>query len=250
MEYMIDITLTEPAPVTDPIAYFTIPKEAYPEWSLDHIARSNGLEASDDFDVFLAREILPSMTQADLAKRTVEAREITKFEPTDISHYGSASAPVIHATAEAIYNNRSHPVARKVAAFLKTTMRNNWLNTLTLTRYNPERVDKAIHDIGMPTEYSMEADIVGEDQFIEQGDSKALKAVLGTDDVGKINEVYQGINDTNMYIWRWNNKPSNVEDRVVRLVADSDRADLDCYRHPEYSYSSLGLVVRKAQRQK
>ena len=255
MENMTEaIGWREPSSIS-PIPNSLIPGRFFADWGVKAADKSYPeleIEDSSDFDMYLAGKPLPPMTQANLAKRTIGARKVAKFNPEDISHYGGANAQLNHATFDAVVRaHEEHPEEfENTIKFLKGAIR-GYLITLSRTRYTPKgQLDQAIHDFGMPTQYSIEANLVGPDRWTEQADSEAVRAVLGNGNIGEVNDVYQGINDTNMYIVRWNSKPLNVEDRVVWLDAGSDGASLDCGRHPEDSDSSLGLVVRKAQRQK
>ena len=59
--------------------------------------------------------------------------------------------------------------------------------------------------------------------------------------VDEVKKVLNWINETPVWIWRLNNKPKNVDERVARFYAVGDWALLDCYRFPSSRGSSLGV---------
>lgn len=97
-------------------------------------------------------------------------------------------------------------------------------NTLTRVVYNPKgEQDETIHNYGTSDAYSIMRDIVGEDTWIKNlEDLTVLEPLLKTKDVKRIDEISNAINRTPMYLWRFNSKPSEKTERVVRFDADDD----------------------------
>ena len=136
--------------------------------------------------------------------------------------------PLYHSIFTAIskVNNKDAEQARE---FIKKEMRAKYPMTLTRIRYNPKGKDEVINNFNMDDEYEIQADFVGKDGYIKDvSDKDYLKAILGTDNIAEINQVYQKINQTDAYIWRVNKKPKSIDERVARFDACSDRVNLGC----------------------
>ena len=126
--------------------------------------------------------------------------------------------------------------------FLRKTSRERWLMTLTRIRHFPRGKDEIIHNFGTLVDpHKMEADFVGPDGLIK--DTNAPYAgLLGTSDsVSQIDNVFKWLNGTSAYIYRLNEKPRKVDERVARFGADSGGADLSCDGYPSYGGESLGV---------
>lgn len=106
-----------------------------------------------------------------------------------------------------------------------------WVNTLSRVIYNPlGKEDKTIHNYGTSNAYTITRDIVGRDDWISSIDNlDALKSFLGTKDIKNINKISNAINQTPMYFWRLNSKPSQAVERVVRFNSLGDRLYLNAY---------------------
>ena len=172
-------------------------------------------------------------TQDEWAEYSKQAKQNNEFYVGDM--------PLYYAVFTALFNQKDKPESQEARDFIQEQMREKWLMTLTRIAYQPKGKDKIIHNYNLLDEYKIRENMVGEDKFIESGDGLALNAILGTDNINEINQVYQFINGTKGYIWRLNFKPKNIDERVARFSADSDGAGLDCYRIPEGSGGLLGV---------
>ena len=223
-------------------------KEKNPEKIVQPIKTNVNIHSIDDYwriegvnykgkikTINLAQQLLPNMTQDKHAEYREQAISKGEFYTGDM--------PLYHAVFTALFNQKDKPESEQARQFIKKSMREKWLMTLTRIAYQPRGKDKIIHNYNTKDEYSLEENIVGEDRFIEDADRSALKALLGTDNIQEIKNIYNWINETDTYIWRINSKPNKVDERVARFGADSDRADLDCYRYPDGRYPSLGVFT-------
>lgn len=183
----------------------------------------------------LSKTPLKSKTQEEHAKHREQAK----------GDFYVADMPLYHSLFTALYNQRNNPQTEEIRAFIQKSMREKWLTTLTRIAYQPKGKDKIIHNFGTNEQYDLEENIVGHDRIIQLEDSNALNALLGTDNINEINEVYNWINNTPAYIWRLNQKPEQIDERVARFFASSDGAIFDCDRNPLFSYEGLG--VRRAK---
>ncbi len=129
--------------------------------------------------------------------------------------------------------------------YVHKSLRENWLNTLSRVIYNPAgKKDETIHNYGTSDSYSIIGDIVGNDNWIKDIDNKnALESLLKTNDVENLNKISNEVNQTPMYFWRLNSKPSEKTDRVVRFDADVFRLFLYAYRLLSDEYPAF-LVER------
>ena len=116
---------------------------------------------------------------------------------------------------------------------LHKKLRENWINSLSRIIYNPSGIDEIIHNFETSDVYSLKGKIVGPEDYIENlEDTNYLKLILGTENVKEINEISNGINKTPFYVWRFNSKPSEKQERMVVFGAFSDWFYLDCGRFP------------------
>ena len=149
--------------------------------------------------------------------------------------------PLYHSIFTAL-SRLDNPDAEQAREFIKKEMRAKYLITLTRIKYNPKGKDEVINNFKMNDEYKIQTNFVGKDGFIKDVQNKDyLNAILGTDNIPEINEVYQKINQTDAYIWRVNKKPKSIDERVARFNAYSDRVDLDCDGVPADCDSAFGV---------
>jgi len=89
----------------------------------------------------------------------------------------------------------------------------------------------------------LEENLVGKDGWIKDiSDKEVLTAIFGTEDIKKINEVFQWINQTNAYLWRLNSKPSKRDERVVGFGALSGGLFLSCDGYPAGRYPAFRVL--------
>lgn len=117
-------------------------------------------------------------------------------------------------------------------------------NFLSRVIDNPSPLkDKTIHEYGMPDEYSLEGDIVGEDGWIKDIDNKkSLELLTEIKNINKLNKISQRINQTPMYLWRVNSKPSEKIESVVGFGANNDRLSLLAYGSLSNEYPAFRVL--------
>lgn len=176
----------------------------------------------------LSKELIPSATQDSLAEFSKTSRANNGFYVGDSRlHYS-------------IFRAIKDSGNTDVRDFLQQNMRTHWMNTLTRVNYN-KKDDETIHNYRQKDEKSLDGRIVGPDRFVENGDKKALEILLGTEDIKEINDVSEFINGTKTHIWRVNNIPKNLDERVVRFDANSVGLNLYCIRYPSFVIPAFGV---------
>jgi hypothetical protein len=176
----------------------------------------------------LFEKMTASMNQKRLAELYESEKQKGNPVPTD--------APLIWAIATRAHelkseNSKTPETIERLRQFLETGFR-RYPNTLTRIHYSPQN-DCIVHNVGTSDQYSLEGNVVGPDQGIRDvKDKGVLEALLGTQDVSKINEVSQWINGTNASLWRLNSKPKQLNKRVAGFNALDNRLNLDCVRSP------------------
>ena len=204
-------------------------------YKINGIPYKNGIYTID-----LSREFLQSKTQDQHAQHKIENPD--DFSIEDISLY--------HAMFNTLHQNKNSQykdVVEEVRNFIKQTMNQRWLTTLTRIRYNPDGKDIIIHDYKQSDKSQINIDtFVGPDGYITKSKTtnitKPLQSLFNTtQSVNEINQVYKWLNDVDSYIWRLNSRPENIDERVARLDAGSDWADLNCSGGPSSSYDGLGV---------
>jgi len=203
-------------------------------WRVNNVNYRNGI-----YTVDLAKTLLDNgntKKQNEWAEYSVNAKKNNGFYTGDF--------PLYHALFTELYKLRENPGMRDIAeearSFLQEMFEQHWLMTLTRIKYKKNGKDVVAHNFNTSREYQIEENIIGPDEWVKDTSNKDVyRAILGDDDINRINEVYKWITGKNAYLWRVNSK-SDTE-RVARFYAVSLRADLDCCGVPSFSDSSLGV---------
>ena len=160
--------------------------------------------------------------------------------------------PLYHSLFSILFKNKENPNYKtkieEAKKFISDNMFKYWLMTLTRIEYKPSGKDKVIHNYGMQDQYGIQEDIVGKDDYITQiNPQNELKAILGSDNINEINQVYNWITGNNAYLWRVNSKPYNDIECVARFYAVSDGAGLGCDWGPDNSDGVLGVRAKLSE---
>ncbi len=203
-------------------------------FSLEDLAdcyRINGIQYRNGiYQVDLAKTLLDngaSKTQDQWANYSKEAIANNQFYLGDF--------PLYHSLFSALFSNKDNPNYKdkieEARTFAGKMCKNNWLMTLTRTKYKAIGKDEIIHNFGMQDQYKINENIAGLDEFVKNGSNKEVyKAILGMDDINLINQVYNWISGKDAFLWRINSK-QDIE-CVARFNANLDRAYLDCSGYP------------------
>lgn len=217
--------------------------------TIDDYWQISGIEYRNEiYTVDLLKNLLDggnAKTQNDWASLYEEAKDKNRFHTPDY--------PLFYGLVKALYTTRDDTTKTQeigeAQKFLKDNSRAKWLMTLTRIIYQPNRDDIVIHNFNTKDQYQEKTDFVGTDGNIKTtGDGSLYKALLGTDNVQEINDVFQWPNGTNTYLWRVNSRPRKIDERVARFNANSGRADLGCNRDLSDSDSSLGVRAAFAKK--
>ena len=191
--------------------------------------------------VNLSKTLLPSRTQEEHAEHRMNAKP-NEFYLADISLY--------YALFTELFSNRDSPYKPKIEEarqFIKKSMLEHWLTTLTRVQYNPNGNDMIIHNYGQKDRREDNLNTFigpnGEITKISNAE-KPLQLLLNTSqDVNEINSIYSWLADVNAYLYRLNSTPSKTDERVAGLCADSGRVYLDCLRGPSNLDGGFGVEI-------
>ena len=184
----------------------------------------------------LAGTLNPSMTQDELAKYSSQ------------EGFHALSVPDHFELFQAMYDLRNNGgEIEKARRFVKGSMRNNFLNTLTRLQYASKGKDKIIHNYKTSSERKLKTGLVGADGLVKDVLSLEVSLALTGKKPEEIEEILSYINKTPAYIWRVNSKPSETDERVAWFDAGSDGAGLYCVRYPSYRDGSLGVREARIQ---
>jgi len=116
--------------------------------------------------------------------------------------------------------------------FLKKGLQRRWPTTLSRAVYSPVNTENgAIHNYGTFDSYFNAGNLIGKDGFITEIDNKnSLEILAETKNVKRLNKISDAMNQTPMYLWRVNSKPSERTERVVGFFAYNDWLGLDAVR--------------------
>jgi len=197
-------------------------------WTIPNVSYRGNVSAWD-----LSKQLLPSRTQQQHAEHRNSAQK---------GEFVTADMPLYHAIFDALYEQRHALEFTETArSFIQNAMRQRFPNTLTRIAYSVRGKDIVIHNYGTKDSYPIKENIVGPNRFIKYKDKRALTAILGTSDIDKINQVYNWLNGTDLFIYRLNEKPNELTEVVAGFVADPVFARLNCYRRPGSASASLGV---------
>lgn len=189
----------------------------------------------DKYRIQLSKSLIPSGTQEQQIKNYL----------ANPGSFNLANYLQLFLIGRMLFNNNTSQ-KDEILNFLRDSFKNNWIQTSSGVLYKPNGKDAIIHDKGMPSEYSLEADFIGPDRYIEQADETALKHLTGLHNLDEIKKISQFLaNKDKTYLWRLNSKPEQVDYRVAGFNAYLGRADLDCFWVPQFSDSGLGVKVAK-----
>ncbi len=104
-----------------------------------------------------------------------------------------------------------------------------WMATSTRAIYNSIGQDKVIHNKGYKNEFPVEEDISGNNGYVEPGMENAVKPLCGTDDLVKIQEVFNWITGKKTYLWRLNKPATGNKERAVVFGVDNVYFDINAY---------------------
>lgn len=191
-------------------------------------------------------EILKTLLDNGTAKKQDEWASYSESARTNGEFY-TPDYPLFYSALERAFDLKDDPNYKtqleEMRIVLKDFSRVNWLMTLTRIGYASSGKDTITHNFGLSDKYLLLEDFVGKDGELPAGSpAKVYQSLLGTkSQIDKIKNVFSWLNETPVYIWRLNSKPTSVDERVAGFVADSGRAILGCGGVPTYTDSSLGV---------
>lgn len=204
-------------------------------------------KASSEKDFWLIENVLVNgkihnykLLKDDLleAKTQDQHVEYAKNNPND---FHIQDLPVYHAIANTVHNLPESKIKQEIKDFWKKSMKDYWLMTATGVDYYPAgKKDKVIHRIG---NYSIEENIVGDDEFVKNSKNpEVYKALTGDNDLQNINNIYKGITGKDKYLRRINSKPNSLDKRVVWLDSGDGRSLFVADGDLSYSIRCFGVM--------
>ena len=217
-------------PLTQPIV---VPASSGNFWTVPGVNYRNNV-----VDVQILKNYLDNgntKTQDDWARYSEQARTKGEFYLPDY--------PLFFATLERAYALKTDPTIEEMRKKVQELSRAKWLMTMTRIKYAGNGKDKIVHNYGMSDSQELEEPFVGDDGVIPAGSPVTLyQKLLGTQSsVTDINSIFKWLNGTDVYMWRVNSKPSKLDERVARFVANSGRAGLGCNGDPANTFAGLGV---------
>ena len=187
---------------------------------------------SEQGDIELASTLLPAMTQDKLATYSQEG-------------FHALSIPEHFELFDDLYTLRDKGgEVENARQFVRRSIR-HFLTTLTRLLYQPEGNDRVIHGYGTKSPVEKQVDLVGQDGNILEVLTPEVSLALTGKTPEQVAELMKYINGTKAYVWRLNNKPKSIEERVARFDAGSGKAYLSCSWSPQGSSASLGVRLAR-----
>jgi hypothetical protein len=211
--------------ITKPTSKHLLPSEEY--WEITGVNYGGKIQT---YNVY-AKMTVP-MSQDKLA-------EFSRIEKEKGNPY-AIGLPRFIAICEAGINSKDADLIKNFQKGLK-----EYPQFLSKVIYNPSPLaDEIIHEYGMPDEYSLTGDIIGEDGWIREiNNKKSLELLTEVKDIKKLNKFSQEINQTPMFLWRFNSKPLERFGRAVRFIASDGRFVLGAYWGSHGGYPAFRVLL-------
>lgn len=140
------------------------------------------------------------------------------------------TGPEYWSLMENLFENQGDEHVETVRKLLAGDFKQHWMMTGTQIIYTPDGLDRVVHGIDQANPPVVEANITGQDGYLEDHMRAATEALLGADDIDKVKEVYGWLNNRKPYLWRLNKKPAQETKRAlglgdfndVSIIADVD----------------------------
>jgi len=205
-------------------------------WTINGVQYRNGIYQVDLLKTLLDNKA--KKTQDEWVEYSKKAIAKNEFYVGDF--------PLYHALFTALFKNKDDSRYKdninKVKEFISKNMFDYWLTTLTRIRYKAQGKDEVIHNYKMQDQYEIQENIIGGDGYITQiNPQNELNAILGSNNISLINNVYKWITGSEVYLLRVNSKPREDDEYVAGFNAYSNGAYLYCDRIPEGSDRALGV---------
>ena len=135
------------------------------------------------------------------------------------------SGPLMLGIMTALYNERTGAHAdaiKKIQKLLRKDFKDNWMTTGTRIKYNASGIDEVIHEYNTPDEYTVEADIVGPQDWVTptSGFEDSIDTLVGMRDLALLEKVSQWGSVKKPYLWRYTNKVDDVWALVLGVYDD------------------------------
>jgi len=170
------------------------------------------------------------------------------------SKWSMPSYPLCHATFAALFLEKDGPLKDKIQDIqylfsVHFWPSQHWITTSTRIEYMPYGKDKIIHDYGFPSEWKLDADIVGTQGYIDGDfiDANCIEALFGTRDVGEVEKVYEWVSGKKPYLYRLNKRPINTKDvRALEFCFhDHDWFGINLLGDIGFYRPTCGVVLRR-----
>ena len=115
--------------------------------------------------------------------------------------------------------------------------------TSTRINYSASGLDEIIHDYGQESQYSLEADIVGPNWYVnaQSGLDGSIEALLGISNLADVENVFKWISEKKPFLWRSNAKPNKKDVRALVLgVGDGSSFGIDAKRRRRWARTRSG----------
>jgi len=189
----------------------------------------------------LLKKLMPSVNFDETVNQTKRAKEENYFYTESIKFY--------YSLFKTLYDSEEENV-EEIRNFLNKSMNGTWLNTTTLINYKKSGKDQIIHNYSLPNQEKINQKFVGVDEIVKNSKNKDFyKNLLGSENVKKINEVFQWITGKQLRLWRFNYEMTNDKISIARMDSNLKYSNLCCdNENPDYDVASLGVRLSANKR--
>ncbi|MDO8509410.1 MAG: hypothetical protein Q7S27_07050 [Nanoarchaeota archaeon] len=154
--------------------------------------------------------------------------------------------PLHHAVFTAAYKMSDSPIKEEIRKFIKKFMFDHFLATTTRIYYQPigSLEDIIVHNRSMSNEYSVKEEFVFGDEYVKDSIRPSnYKALLGVDELAKINSVYEWLTGKRVYLIRINSRSDKIMEGMGSFDTSLATANLSCAKTYSDIYYSLGIRI-------
>ncbi|MDP3734254.1 MAG: hypothetical protein Q8R37_03415 [Nanoarchaeota archaeon] len=155
-----------------------------------------------------------------------EHRQDDWIELTRNEEWKLPSGLVYYASLAALHYNQNHPDKKQKNLIVQCRemhaqdFEERWMMTSTRIIYTPHGKDTIIHDYGSLQPQEINVDLIGESgKFIHKnsGLENEIKALLGTNDLEEVEQVYKALTGREPRLWRLDSRRKETLEQVLVL---------------------------------
>jgi hypothetical protein len=176
---------------------------------------------------------------------------------TQSTEWKIPSLSLYHATLGSLYRHKDHAITeqKKLVKEMQELFKKDfdgsyYMSTSTRIKYAASGLDQVTHDFGSPSAREHSLALVGSHAYVNSasGLEAQMEVLLGSRDLGEIENVYEWVSGRKPFLWRLAQAPAQDEERAAVLGCSGNGFDIYCYSVGN-SRPSRGVVASSSARE-